>query len=770
MKYLAIVESAAKRQKIQSYLNKVPGHEFIVEASFGHIRYFENGLKSIDIENDYKPTYAVTTDKKKVVSKLKAVQKKVDEVVIATDIDREGEAIGFHLVDVLGLDPENTIRICFNEITQKALLEAWDTRRTLNRHFYNSQQTRSILDLLIGFKISPILWKNIKPKLSTGRCQSPSLKMLCEREQLISSFNSVKTFKITGMFTIMKHRCSTNYFKEIKEKSEAERVLSEAINLTYDLTHSREQNKMVTTNSPAPYITSSIQQDASSKFGLSPKVTMKELQQLYEKGKITYMRTDSTFISEHFMGVLETYINAHYPGEFKRKVQKNKKNAQEAHECIRPVDINEQLDDSFDATKKKLFEMIRKRTIASQMKPFIEENYKYIFVDTESKKHAFWMTQSKFIELGWKKVYWVAEEDREDGSKFIDSVELKTYNPFEITALEKNSKPPARYTEASLVKELENKGIGRPSTFSNIVSKLFEREYATKETKHNYKDVGLVKMTAKPQKEIEESVKKTKSTSEKNKIFVTEIGKLVNSFMIEHFEQISSYDFTSAIESDLDKICNEEEHWVDVIHKVYTSFNPKVVELSSSDEFKSNFKKAKSNLIGEYLGKNVYSYIGKFGPCIQLGDYDKESGEKPRYVSLSKEDYTDITTITLDQAIELLQYPKDMGLHNGKPVLIKKGKYGMYIECDRKRVSIESGDVTLTDCISKLNEKSGNVIHDFGTILVLKGKYGPYIKRNKQNYSVPPKYKGEGVLESCTKVDIERIIEEVIEWKSKNKK
>lgn len=766
MKYLAIVESAAKRQKIQTYLNKVKGHEFIVEASFGHIRYFENGLKSIDIDNGYKPTYAITKEKQKVVSKLRSLQKKVDDVVIATDIDREGEAIGFHLVDVLGLNPENTIRICFNEITQKALLEAWDTRRTLNHHFYNSQQTRSILDLLIGFKISPILWKNIKPKLSTGRCQSPSLKMLCEREQKISDFNSVKTFKITGMFNVLKHKCSTYYFKEVQDKSEAESILKEAINLTYTLTHSSDQNKIATTNSPPPYITSSIQQDASSNFGLSPKVTMKELQQLYEKGKITYMRTDSTFISKHFMGILETYINKHYPGEFKCKVQKNKKNAQEAHECIRPVDINEQLDDSFDNTKKKLFEMIRKRTIASQMKPYIDETYKYIFVSEGTLKHAFWMTQYKIIKLGWKRVYWVTEEDREDGSKFIDSVELKKYNPLEITALEKNSKPPARYTEASLVKELENKGIGRPSTFSSIVSKLFEREYATKETKHNYKDVNLIKLTVKPSKEVEESVKKTKSTSEKNKIFVSEIGKLVNSFMIEHFEQISSYDFTSAIESDLDKISNEEENWVDVIDKVYTSFNPKVVELSSSDEFKSKFKKAKTNQIGEYLGKNVYSYVGKFGPCIQYGDYNKETGEKPRYVSLSKDDYTDIANIPLDQAIELLKYPKDMGMHNGNPVLIKKGKYGMYIECNKKRVSIESGDITLEDCIAKLNEKSGNVIHDFGTIMVLNGKYGPYIKSEGKNYSVPPKYRKEEKLKALTKKAVIGIIDDIIEYRN----
>lgn len=753
MKYLAIVESAAKKQKIQNYLNKVKGHEFIVEASFGHVRYFENGLKSIDIDNDYKPTYAVTKDKHKVVNRLKSLQKNVDEVVIATDIDREGEAIGFHLVDVLGLDASNTKRICFNEITQKALLEAWDNKRTLNEHFYNSQQTRSILDLLIGFKISPILWKNIKPKLSTGRCQSPSLKMLCEKEEAINNFNSSKTFVINGTFKIDKNVLTT-YFKEIDSKENSEEILNECINLTYSLTHSDKQNKKSTQNSPAPYITSSIQQDSSNKFGLSPKLTMKELQTLYEKGKITYMRTDSTFISSHFMKILETYINKKYPGEFKQKVQKNKKNAQEAHECIRPVDINEELDDNFTDNQRKLFNLIKKRTIASQMKPYIEDKYKYVLLDTTHKKHAFYFVLTKVIELGWKKVY---HEAIEDDSTQIETIKNGTFKPSEITAVEKNTKPTSRYTEASLIKELESKGIGRPSTFSSIVSKLFEREYAIKQTSHNYKDINLVKLSIKPKKEIKETTKKTKSTSEKNKIFVTEIGKLVNKFMNDHFEQITSYSFTSDIENDLDKISNEEANWIEIIDKVYKSFNPKVEELSSSKEFKSEFKKSRRIFIGDYNGQPIHAYIGKYGPCIQYGEYSDDGDCKPKYVSINNEDYQNLEDITLEKAIKLLEYPKNLGKHNGHDLFIKKGKYGFYIECNKIRVSIEDENLSLDECIKLLKNKENPFIHDFGSIKVLNGRYGPYIKCNGKNYSIP--YQKRENVDSITKKECQTIID-----------
>ena len=461
MKYLVIVESPAKKLKIQGFLNTIKGHSFIVEASFGHIRYFSDGLKSIDISNNFKPSYSITSDKKKVVKNLKTLKKKVDDVVIATDLDREGEAIGFHIADVLNLSIEDTKRICFNEITQKAVVDAFKNSRKLDVDLFNAQQTRSILDLLIGFEISPLLWSAIQPKLSAGRCQTPALKLINEREKIIDDFTSNKSFQIIGNFKII-DKIEASYFREEMDIDKVKNIITDIVNHQYKLISITD--KISKQNPPAPYITSTIQQDASSKFGMSPSLTMSVLQKLYEKGKITYMRTDSTSISDDFLAKIKTYINSDFKGFLKVRQFKSKvSNAQEAHECIRPVNLVQLPEDS-PINEIKLYNMITQRVIASQMKNYSEKNYTYTLESIKNKIHKFTFTLKHITDMGYKLLY--NDQINDDTDLINEIVTGKIYTPIEIIATEKNTKPIGRYTEASLIKELENKGIGRPSTFA----------------------------------------------------------------------------------------------------------------------------------------------------------------------------------------------------------------------------------------------------------------------------------------------------------------
>ena len=732
MKYLVVVESPAKKNKIQLFLNTIPNHSFIVEASFGHIRYFANKIKSIDIKNDFKPTYGIIKEKQKVVTNLKKVKKKVDEVIIATDLDREGEAIGYHIIEVLNLDMNTTKRICFNEITKKAVVDAFYNHRTLNMDLFEAQQARCILDLLIGFEISPLLWKAIQPKLSTGRCQSPAMQLLYEKESDIKKFSSTKTYEITATFKVVKSINAT-YCKTVKQKDKVIKLLPKLIDHIYKLDNVTE--KSTVRSAPPPYITSSVQQDSSSRFGLSPTLTMKILQQLYEKGKITYMRTDSTIISNSFMEAIEKYCNDHYPDYFKKNFFKSKvSNAQEAHECIRPVSLDigaNNLDSSYSLHEKNLYKMIFQRTIASQMKQYSEKHYNYTLVSTSNNRFKFNFTLKQTLFLGYKKVY---SDDVLDNKKWIDSIKIgETYKPSSIEAIEKYTTPPSRYTEASLIKELERKGIGRPSTFASIVSKLFQRKYSRKEPTHNYKEVSLEKLSIKQGDTLKTDTCTVKSISEKNKIFMTEIGTLVCNFMATHFKNIHSYDFTSEIESDLDKVANSDSTWTDVTKKVYETFHPIVIKLKSDPSVKKEFKDKKLHFIGIHENKNIYSYLGKYGPCIQIGDQDN----KPRYVTIDVSKYPDITKITLEQATELLKYPIKLGDYDNSEVILKKGQYGLYISHGKKNISVDTDTITLEAAIEKIKQKSNNTIKEFKGLKILKGPYGPYIRKGSKNIAIP---------------------------------
>lgn len=732
MKYLVIVESPAKKSKIQQFLNTINGHSFIVEASFGHIRYFANGLKSIDVNNNFEPTYSVTKDKSKVVKNLKQLKNKVDDVVIATDLDREGEAIGFHIADVLKLNKTNTKRICFNEITKKAVVDAFNNSRTLDHNLFHAQQARSILDLLIGFELSPLLWSSIQTKLSAGRCQTPALRLIHEREKTIEDFKSNKSFQLSGIFNIYE-KIEANYYTELIDKTKVKNILEEIIDHQFKLTNVID--KLSKQNPPAPYITSTVQQDASSKFSMSPSLTMSVLQKLYEKGKITYMRTDSTAISDNFMNQIQEFLNNNYSGYFKKRQFKSKvSNAQEAHECIRPVTL-EDLPDSFPTNEIKLFNMIRQRVIASQMKQYSEKNFTYTLESTKSKKHKFTFTLTKVIDEGFKIIYKSKDSSQANHDKLIKKIKVgELYYPLELIASEKNTKPVSRYTEASLIKELENKGIGRPSTFASIVSKLFERKYALKKTTHNYKDIILdILSITSGENVVKEEQKKTKSVSEKNKIFITDIGRLVNEYLETHFNNICQYDFTAKMESDLDKIAENKVNWIKITNNVYNSFHPTVMKLKSDSQVKQSFKDKKTNLLGKYKNVNVYTYVGKYGPCIQYGEKD----DNPRYVSISKDEFPDISELTLKDSIELLKYPKELGEYKNKIVTLNKGPYGFYIDYDKQKISVTDGKVNLSQAKELIDSTKSNIIKEFSDLTVRNGPYGPYIKKGSKFTPIP---------------------------------
>ena len=729
MKYLVIVESPAKKNKIQQFLNTIKGHSFIVEASFGHIRYFANGLKSIDTKNDFIPTYSVTKDKSKVVKNLKQLKKKVDDVVIATDLDREGEAIGFHIADVLNLSLNDTKRICFNEITKNAVVNAFNNSRNLDHNLFHAQQTRSILDLLIGFEISPLLWSSIQPKLSAGRCQTPALRLIHEREKKIEDFKSNKSFQLTGIFNIYQ-KIEANYTKELLDKNKVKSLIQKLIDHQFKLVNITD--KISKQNPPAPYITSTIQQDASSKFSMSPSLTMSVLQKLYEKGKITYMRTDSTAISDNFMEKIIEFLDINYAGYFKKRQFKSKvSNAQEAHECIRPVSLDD-LPEDYPNNEIKLFNMIRQRVIASQMRHYSEKNFTYTLESIQSKVHKFTFTLTKVIDEGFKVIYNLQTESNDDLIKKIKVGQI--YEPLQLIATEKNTKPIARYTEASLIKELENKGIGRPSTFASIVGKLFERKYAIKKSNHNYKDIILDIISIKSgDTSVKEEQKQTKSVSEKNKIFITDIGKLVNEYLETHFNDICQYNFTAKMESDLDKIADNKVNWVKVTRNVYDTFHPTVIKLKGDTELKKSYKDKKTNLLGKYKGKNVYTYVGRFGPCIQYGEKDNN----PKYVSINIDEFEDISAITLKQATELLKFPKELGTYNNSIVNLNKGPYGYYIDYNKRKFSVEHGKITLAEAKEIIKSTKSNIIKEFSDISVRNGPYGPYIKKGSKFTPIP---------------------------------
>lgn len=758
-KKLVICESPGKIKKIQSYLGK----DYVVKASVGHIRELKKGKEGIDKKNDFEPAYIVSADKKDVVKELKDLAKKCDEVILAGDYDLEGEAISWHVAEVLGLNIKKTKRIIFKEITEKALKNAIENPTTINMNMVNAQQARRVLDRLVGFDLSPLLWKKIKQGLSAGRVQSVALKILVEREKEHKSFDSTSDYKVVGIFSIDRKgknkKIKAVLNKRFKNFEETENFLNKLIGSEFSV-YSIE-TKPGKRSSPAPFTTSSLQQEASKKFGFSVDRTMRTAQNLYEQGHISYHRTDSVNLSEESVNSATEYITGKFGNKYSnpKKFKNKNASAQEAHEAIRPTHFeHEEIVSGQD--EMKLYDLIWKRAVASQMSDAILDKTTIEIEGSNLGKKDLFIAKGEVITFdGFLKVYNSEEtEEEENPENQDDNGTLPKMEKGEkligekIEGNEIFTKPSARYNEASLVKKLEELGIGRPSTYASILSTIQKREYVEKKDlpakSRKVKNIALEKNKIKTF-ELEE-----KFGAEKNKMIPTEIGILVCDYLSDNFPDIMDYKFTAGIEEQLDEISDGKKEWKNMLKDFYSPFDKKVKnalgDTSNSGE----------RLIGmdKISKKNVYARFGRFGPMVQLGD---KGDDELKYASIPKD--KEVGTITLEEALELLKWPRNLGDHKSKPVQVAIGKFGPYIKYDSKFIGLSNTEydpekITLKEAIELLNENSETVktgtLKEFGQIKVLDGKYGPYIKFKNNNYKIPAIYD----IENITKEDCEEII------------
>lgn len=780
MKKLVIVESPNKIKKISQFL----GNDYIVRASFGHIRNLASNELSIDIGNNFKPKYINLQDKKNVINDLKTNLKRCNEVYLAADYDREGEAIAWHLAEVLKLKNNNTKRILFTEITKNALNNAIKNPTEININMFNSQQARRILDRLIGYKITPILWKQIQGNqkkdisLSAGRVQSIITKLIIEREDEINNFKGCVYFNTRGSFNDINDDTKTINGK-LNKNFETYEEANLFINNCKDSVFSIESIflKKTTKKPPAPFITSTLQQEASNIYHFSPKMTMSLAQKLYEQGYITYMRTDSVILSDEILDKIKDYVVETYGEDYLkiRKLDNKKNNTQEAHEAIRPCYINkETIDDNIElgSNEKKLYRLIWRRTVASQMSS-AKINVYTSNIGIDNSEYKFIGKQEKVIFPGFIKLYKPFEEiennedenELESGSIIKKGTILK-HN--EITSEETYSKPSIhRYTEASLIKKLDDIGIGRPSTYSGMISIVQTRKYVEKkDTDGEEKEINTIILEN--TNNIIEEKKTIKVGIEKQKLFSTDIGRIVTLFLNKNFDFLMDYTFTAQVEDELDLIAKGEKKWVDVVKNYYEIFNPKILELSSVEYKNSKNNKLEKDNYKKKLGicpntkKEVIVYIGKYGPCACLLDTNPKNN---KYAPLG--DYK-IDKINLEDALELLIYPINKGEYNSKNISIHKGKYGKYIKYDSKNYKIPENfeeELNLEDCINIINSKfiksnikvysNPNNIVINKNIIIKSGKYGDYIeyiddngkKLNVKIYN--KKNKNELTLDDC---------------------
>ena len=746
-KNLVIVESPAKAKTIEGYLGK----DFLVKSSIGHIRDLpKKGGMAIDIENGFKPKYIISEDKKKVVSELKAAAKKAEVVWLATDEDREGEAIAWHLTEALGLDKSTTKRIVFHEITKKAITHAVENPRQLDQNLIDAQQARRILDRLVGFELSPILWKKIKPGLSAGRVQSVALKLIVEREKEIINFKSVSTFRVSAEFrTNDGKQFKAELPKRLNTIKEAHEFLEKCKSAEFKI---ENIEKKPSKRSPsAPFTTSTLQQEASRKLGFSVTQTMMVAQKLYESGKITYMRTDSVNLSQDALSSAATAISNSY-GEIyaKRRTFSTKiKGAQEAHEAIRPTDMSKNIIDE-ESAHQKLYALIWKRTIASQMaEAQIDRTIATISVSTTDEH---FIAKGEMITFdGFMKVYLEGKDDETESEKgMLPSLELGALvGADEILGLERFSKHPPRYAEASLVKKLEELGIGRPSTYASTITTIQNREYVTKQTteaKQREIRAIIVKNT-----ELKEEKRQENYGAEKGKLFPTSEGTVVCDFLEENFNNIMDYGFTSSVESEFDDIAEGKKVWNEMIADFYGPFHQKVLEVDETAERASG-----ERLLGEdpKSGDNVYARVGRFGPMVQIGEMQQsDDAPKPKYASIIGEQT--VQTITLEQALELFRLPRVVGEFEVEEVVAAIGRFGPYLRHKGKFTSIKKTDeedpltIKLDRAIElikiKIQADKDRLINNFEgepLIQVLNGRYGPFVqvtpeKGKKINLKIP---------------------------------
>ena len=667
MRNLVIVESPAKAKTIKKYL----GDDFEVTSSQGHIRDLPTKEIGIDIDNNFTPKYIINPDKKRIVNDLKRMSASAKVVYLASDDDREGEAISWHLKTALELTDDKIKRIVFHEITEKAIKNAVANPRKIDMDLVNSQQARRLLDRLVGYKLSPVLWKKIKSGLSAGRVQSVAVKMIVEREREIRNFKSEKSFKVIASFkTVDDKTFCAELKKNTKNEEETKALFLELSNKNFEI--SKVEKKKVVKSPVAPFTTSTLQQEASTKLGFSVTQTMLLAQHLYEAGKISYMRTDSVVLSEDAIKQAQKVIKQTYGEEYcqQRQFTTKSKNAQEAHEAIRPTHF-EDIEVSADEKEQKLYTLIRTRALASQMADAII-NKTTLTITTDST--TIFIAKGEVIEFdGFLKLYQTKkDEDEDDNIKLPKVKEGDILTLIKLIGKEKHSQGPSRFSEASLVKELEEKGIGRPSTYAPTIATIQNRGYIIKDSREGEK-VEFKVITLEKNK-ITEGIEKKTEGSEKNKLYPTDIALITNDFLVTNFAEITNYDFTAKVEKELDDIAEGKNNWIKMLQNFYDKFISEVNKCSNSERVEFT-----SRLLGvdPKTGKNIYVRIAKFGPVIQIGD--KNENEKPHFINLLKGQ--NVESITLNDVLKLMSFPKIIGEYKNKEVIVNIGPYGAYIKC-----------------------------------------------------------------------------------------
>ena len=752
-KNLVIVESPAKAKTIEGYL----GGDYKVTSSYGHVRDLPKDDTGVDIENGFKPTYQVSPDKKEVIAQLKKLVKASETVYLASDDDREGEAISWHLKEVLNLDDEHTKRIVFREITKKAILNAIQSPRGIDLDLVNAQQARRILDRIVGYELSPLLWKKIKRGLSAGRVQSVAVRLVVEREREIADFDSKSSFRVTAEFKLD----NDSILKaELPKKFETEEEAYAFLDTCKDADFSilKLEMKPVKKSPAPPFTTSTLQQEASRKLGFSVSQTMTLAQRLYEAGKISYMRTDSLNLSEDAIASASNEITGSYGDRYlkTRKYKTKKESAQEAHEAIRPTDFSTK-EASSDRQAQRLYDLIWKRAIASQMADAqIERTTATIAI---SNSPLTLTASGEVIKFdGFLKVYIESSDDEEDEDRKGMLPPLEEGQPLDLDIMQARqtySRPPARYTEASLVKKLEEMGIGRPSTYAPTISTIQKRGYVEKEDREGRERAyQLLTLQMPTTKVVTKSLTEITGT-EKKKMFPTDIAMVVNDFLTEYFSNVLDYSFTAEVEKEFDEIAQGTKAWEKMINDFYTQFHPKIKSTEEVD--RTTIQNDRQLGDDPKTGLPVIARLGKFGPMVQIGDSEGE--EKPKYSSLRKGQF--IETITLEDALELFKLPREVGEYEGEEVVAAVGRFGPYLRHKGKFASLTKEDDPLTvdidraieliDAKRKLDaEKYIKVFDENPDIQVLKGRYGPYIKAGKKNVKIPKDRQPEELtLEEC---------------------
>ncbi|MFI5150274.1 MAG: type I DNA topoisomerase [Bacteroidia bacterium] len=735
-KNLVIVESPAKAKTIEGFL----GEDFVVRSSFGHIRDLAKKGLAIDLDHNFTPTYEISPDKEKVVAELRKLAKSASAVWLATDEDREGEAISWHLAEALNLDVKHTKRIVFHEITKPAIQAAIANPRTIDKHLVDAQQARRILDRLVGFELSPILWKKIRPSLSAGRVQSVAVRLIVEREREVQGFKSVAFFKVGAVFHASGKALHAELNKRFTSIEEAREFLGKCTDSSFTI--SGLETKPARKSPAAPFTTSTLQQEASRKLGFSVAQTMVVAQKLYESGKITYMRTDSVNLSQTAIDQAKTAITRNYGEKYVhiRTYKTKSKGAQEAHEAIRPTYL-EHPEAGTERNEQRLYELIWKRTIASQMADAeLEKTTATIDISRSSEK---FVAQGEVLKFdGFLKVYLESsdEENTEDEAEGMlpPLTRGETLGMKEITATQRFTHHPARFTEASLVKKLEELGIGRPSTYAPTISTVQKRQYVVKEdrdgTKRNFSVLTLEAGS------IREEIKTEGTGAEKNKMFPTDMGMVVNDFLFLHFPEILDYQFTAKVEDEFDIIAEGNMSWQAMLKEFYTPFHKRVEKTLETSERASG-----ERLLGKdpASGKNIYVRIGRFGPLAQIGESDEEV---KKFASLRKGQL--LESITLEEALDLFKLPRVAGQFEEKDMIVAVGRFGPYIKFDNKFISLRKEDDPMTVSAERCRElielkriadieKYIKSFPENPEMHVLKGRWGAYLAIGKLNFRLP---------------------------------